>query len=533
MVSLTSGSLTVAQPPVTKVKSVTDHGAVGDGVTDDSGAFTDAMADLPAAGGTITVPSGTYKFESEVEITKDSVALLLATDVIIEISEVTGSGTANVVSGGTAISGFKISANDVTISGGRITSTNSTFSGKNIVGVLDNASTGLTLSDLRIDGGMNVGFYCGNETTDLKLFNIDVDGCTNDNIKLGYDRITSVTGFPQLNKAILMGVTSTNSLAAGLSFQAHADDVQVIGGFFYDNGTHGIEILGGEFISIMDAHCYDNTQDGIIGNYGTVAEEEFGLPRNVIISGCILSGNSRYGIHVQVNTNNYPDMDPEGYVIVGNLAHTNQRGIRLMMRSGVVMGNIVRDNTSRGFDLLSCRNVTFVGNVCAENDTVTQTEGWNFGQANGSTPPKGKLQTHMGNVAVGTGIASGQQNGWSIPDSQLENSVFYGNVGYNHNSNNISTTLPFTNNDVVFRENFGHTMENSGTATSISTGGTVAHGCVIGNGNNQTPAFVSVMSKTAGPTNIRATVSSSNITISFDGGGSHDFYWSAKVVLAQ
>jgi len=326
---------------------------------------------------------------------------------------------------------------------------------------------------------------------------------------------------------------STNSSVSGIAFQAHCNDVQVLGGFFYDNGTHGIHLLAGEFVSIMDAHCYDNGQDGILGAYGTVSQAEFGLARNNIISGCICSGNTRYGIHIQINTNNYPDMDIEGYVIVGNLAHNNHRGIRLMMRSGTVIGNIARDNESRGFDLLSCRNVTFVGNVCAENDQVSQTEGWNFGQADGSTPPKGKLQTHMGNVSIGSGVASEQQNGWSIPDSQIENSIFYGNVGYDNNSSNWGHAIPFTNNDVVFRENIGETMENSGTVTSISSGSSVAHGCVTGSGGGVTPAFVSVTPKTAGPTNIRVAVNSSNLFISFDGGGSHDFYWSARVVVAQ
>ena len=40
--------------------SVTDFGAVGDGVTDDTAAFNAAFAALPAGGGTVTAPNGTY-----------------------------------------------------------------------------------------------------------------------------------------------------------------------------------------------------------------------------------------------------------------------------------------------------------------------------------------------------------------------------------------------------------------------------------------------------------------------------------------
>lgn len=53
--------------------SVKDHGAVGDGVTDDTAAFTAAIAELGAAGGEIYVPRGVYRVD-QVAISISTVA---------------------------------------------------------------------------------------------------------------------------------------------------------------------------------------------------------------------------------------------------------------------------------------------------------------------------------------------------------------------------------------------------------------------------------------------------------------------------
>lgn len=56
--------------------SVKDFGAVGDGATDDIAAFTAAVAALPASGGTIHVPRGTYLVTSTIDVgTKGNVVI--------------------------------------------------------------------------------------------------------------------------------------------------------------------------------------------------------------------------------------------------------------------------------------------------------------------------------------------------------------------------------------------------------------------------------------------------------------------------
>ena len=59
------GSAAYAQPSVVDVR---DYGAKGDGVTDDTKAFTDAMAAVAEKGGTVSVPVGNYMIKAHLSI---------------------------------------------------------------------------------------------------------------------------------------------------------------------------------------------------------------------------------------------------------------------------------------------------------------------------------------------------------------------------------------------------------------------------------------------------------------------------------
>ena len=58
-----------------EVVSVKDFGAVGDGVTDDTGAIQAAILSLPSTGGTLIFPNGEYKVTSGFTVSKDNVWL--------------------------------------------------------------------------------------------------------------------------------------------------------------------------------------------------------------------------------------------------------------------------------------------------------------------------------------------------------------------------------------------------------------------------------------------------------------------------
>jgi hypothetical protein len=64
------------QDKLREALSVKDFGAVGDGVADDTAAFQAAVDALPATGGCVFVPSGTYLLASTVLIDKNDVAII-------------------------------------------------------------------------------------------------------------------------------------------------------------------------------------------------------------------------------------------------------------------------------------------------------------------------------------------------------------------------------------------------------------------------------------------------------------------------
>jgi hypothetical protein len=79
----------------------------------------------------------------------------------------------------------------------------------------------------------------------------------------------------------------------------------------------------------------------------------------------------------------------------------------------------------------------------------------------------------------------------------------------------------------VIRNNTGYVSENSGTSAAIASGATIAHGLA------KAPAFVSVTPAEAGPTDVTVTVDATNITVTFGGGGSKTFFWSARIVQSK
>lgn len=84
----------------------------------------------------------------------------------------------------------------------------------------------------------------------------------------------------------------------------------------------------------------------------------------------------------------------------------------------------------------------------------------------------------------------------------------------------LSTSFPA---GTRVRNNLGYVSENGGVVTSQATGATVTHGC------SDTPTNVSVNALGTGVTGLAAiTIGATTFTLSFSGGGSHDFSWEAK-----
>ena len=80
---------------------------------------------------------------------------------------------------------------------------------------------------------------------------------------------------------------------------------------------------------------------------------------------------------------------------------------------------------------------------------------------------------------------------------------------------------------MILRNCIGLKTENSGESSSISTGGTIAHGL------HEAPTFAHVTAKTTGAGNVSLSVDATNITVTFDSGGSRTFFWEAKTQHAK
>lgn len=71
---LLSSALVPASAAQADVFNVKAYGAVGDGVQDDTAEFNAAIAAVPAIGGEVYVPAGTYKLSSALTITDKSIS---------------------------------------------------------------------------------------------------------------------------------------------------------------------------------------------------------------------------------------------------------------------------------------------------------------------------------------------------------------------------------------------------------------------------------------------------------------------------
>ena len=115
-------------------KTITEFGAKGDGVHDDSRAFTKAIRAL-SNGGTILVPDGTYIFKSEVRINVDNISIVMDHGAIIDITNTNSTGTPNIHTEVNMISAFNITGDRCEIIGGKIQGRSNTGNG-NLAGII-------------------------------------------------------------------------------------------------------------------------------------------------------------------------------------------------------------------------------------------------------------------------------------------------------------------------------------------------------------------------------------------------------------
>lgn len=269
LVSLQSCSRIITFPSAMNVKK---SGAVGDGVTDDTQAFQQAIDSLAAlGGGTLIIPPGRYLINTDSSLKLRSHVNLLLLDT-----------TAQLIAKPTNRRRFYVlliqGVTDVNISGGRI------------IGERDSH-----LGDSGGEWGHGIAIY-GSQR--VKVSNMYISDCWGDGISLG-----AIADSPT-DSVVITKVRSDHNRRQGLSI-GQSSNVRVDSCEFTNtNGTkpmYGIDIEPdrdtARDISITNSTFYNNLGGGILMAQLKASARIF----NVQVHGCEIHNNNYGGylIHVQ------------------------------------------------------------------------------------------------------------------------------------------------------------------------------------------------------------------------------------------
>ena len=343
--------------------NVLDFGADNTGAVSSVAAFNSALL----LGGTVYVPSGTYKLDSKVSLTVNNTTLWLAANVTLNLSGVPATqvpfgNQIHVIASNCAVIGSGPSSL-LQITGG---------SQANAVGILHTAP-GFTIRDLTIDGDKangttisddtfmsGISILCGaygGATTDVQA---TVDNCVIKNF-LQYG--VSVYG-DQANgvKIVNCNIRDIGKAGDALSVGGGIVVTRGVSDFIASNNVIKNCKLDGMFLSsagldcgnwtITGNVCHQNGGSGITFKESSAysSENNIGL-FNIAVTGNTSTGNTRSGIQLNVDTVGYLKY----FSITGNTCEGNTfSGIEVSCTnttpniiSGIqISGNLVLDNGS-------------------------------------------------------------------------------------------------------------------------------------------------------------------------------------------
>jgi hypothetical protein len=343
--------------------NVLDFGADPTGVASSLAAFNAAVAN----GGTVYVPSGTYKLNGKVSMTTDGTTLWLAADTTLIVSgvvaqqspwgsqiDITGDNCAVIGSGPSSLI-----QNDGSYS--------------NMVTFFH--QTGAYIANLTIDGdkanlpfpttddsfGIGVFFLADTGfavTTDQQgiIENCTIKNCINYAVNAYGDQANGTkilnNNFREIGQA---GVT--NSVGAGISVSKEVSDMTIVGNVIKNCKQNGIFIGSagddGAGYVITGNNCHQNGESGIAFKEQTDFFSQAGKGLyNIVVAGNTCWGNVRSGIEFNADTLGYLSY----ITITGNTCQNNTLyGIRVASTNTFPNGYI--------------SEVTISGNNCAENGT--------------------------------------------------------------------------------------------------------------------------------------------------------------------
>lgn len=341
--------------------NVLDFGADPTGVASSVAAFTAAVAN----GGTVYVPSGTYKLDNKISITENNTTLWLAADVTLNVSgvvaqqnpwgsqiDITGNNCAVIGSGSSSLIQNNASYSNMitfrhqtgayvanlTIDGDKtnLPSPTADDSFGNAVFFLADSSQGVTtdqqgaIENCTIKNMINYGVILyGDQANGTKILNNNIR-------EIGQAGVThSVGGGISISKAVsdatIVGNVIKNCKQNGIFIGSAGSDgagYVISSNNCHQNGQSGIafkeevnyfsQIGHGLFnISVTGNVCSGNTEDGITFNVDTK-----GYLSYISITGNTCEGNGIYGIRV-ASTNSYPDAYIDQVTLSGNNCAAN------------------------------------------------------------------------------------------------------------------------------------------------------------------------------------------------------------------
>lgn len=365
--------------------SVLDFGAVGDGVADDTAAFQAAHDALPANGGKIYAPPGTYKLSTAVTFTK--AACLIGAGVKATTLK-TSSATANVIVFDTAYCAVENLGFDSSV----------TRTGGSYVHVTKNVIRSRIRDFLMVNGFVGITLVCADT---IYIENGDIfDTATNGyGIRFIGDGVTAAGNDMYVTKVTMSG--ATNRATAGIQITnngainitdcdiirhgscllinpGNGETASAIYGLnsYFDTATNGVVIdpaAGGTVAQCRFVGCWMGAHSGhgvIIGSNGTIRGVEFISPQ--IFSngtrGVFLGG----GADVNFVGGGICGNTGDGVTVSANVSDWSFIGTRIgdgYGKSGNANGIVVSAGTSTRWTVIGCSVRGNTGSAISDSST--------------------------------------------------------------------------------------------------------------------------------------------------------------------
>jgi len=340
--------------------NVLDFGADPLGVESSVAAFNAAVAN----GGTVYIPSGTYKLDGKVTLSTDNTTLLLAADVTCNLSGVEalqspfgaqilisanncaiiGSGPSSLLQNvlGTRANTVtvippyvKFLMRDLTLDGGKslvISEETDTFeAGIMFIGYTPNTPSDIeaTIDNVTVRnyGQYGISMY-GNQTNGIKIVNCNIRdiGITDQALSVGAGIVAAISGS---NLTIANNVIKNckqngvfvSSAGTGAGNHVVANNIILTCGqsgiAYLEQANYGsISGVGIAKVAVTGNTCIENTRSGIVFNVDTV-----GFLNQIVITGNLCNYNTYGGIELN-STNTSPNILND-VVVSGNQAIGN------------------------------------------------------------------------------------------------------------------------------------------------------------------------------------------------------------------